>query len=106
MYNNKIQTADMILAQLGISIEEYISSKQASMASPPKEVPTQIYLSRKEAAALFRCSTDTIDNLIASGKIKSVKLAKARCGRVLIDRKSVFNYISNLNGICNNRGGK
>lgn len=53
------------------------------------------WMSREEAAAYARCSTDTIDNWLASGHVLHSKLGSGRPGRVLIERDSLENYIRN-----------
>lgn len=58
---------------------------EASLASP--------WVSREEAAAYARCSTDTIDNWLDTGKVFYAKLNQGRPGRVLIERNSLDKYI-------------
>jgi|GEM_PF-4682144 len=92
--NEDIQTADLVLSKIGVSPEEYVVAKQASIIiKEPKENETSPYLSRREAADWLKVSTDTVDNLIAAGKLRSSKLSPARCGRVLVDRRSLETFV-------------
>ena len=51
------------------------------------------WMTRIDAAAYAGVSVDTIDDLAKAGCIKRAKLNPAKCGRVLIDKKSIDNYI-------------
>lgn len=55
--------------------------------------PESPWLTREEAAAYTKCSTDTVDNWISKGHIQRLKTDDARPGRVLIDRSSLERFL-------------
>lgn len=51
------------------------------------------WLTRKEAADYARCSTDSIDNWVMTGKIFRSKMNRSRPGHVLIDKNSLEQFL-------------
>ena len=65
-------------------------------STKPQEVSRWMKLN--EAAAFAGVSTFTIRRWATAGKIEFRKLNRARCGRILIRRESLYRFIESLEG--------
>ena len=70
------------------------STKQSAEVSSP-------WISRKDAALYACVSIDTIDYWIKNGWIKRIKTNQARCGRVIIEKKSIDAFFRHCNSGTN-----
>ena len=75
---------------VGINFEEVLAARAKTTSV---EETRSDWLTRKEAAAYAKVSTDTIDDWCAQGYIEKSKLGGGKAGTVLISRESLEKHI-------------
>ena len=90
-FNNPEELIAGFCKTVGINFEEVLAT-HAKTTSTKEALPD--WLTRQEAAAYAKVSTDTIDNWCAKGYIEKSKLGGGRAGSVLISGKSLVTFIN------------
>ena len=81
-----LHAADKMLRPYGLDLS-------ALLRKATEQHKDKRYISIAEAEDCFGLKRWTVGRLIRAGKIDAVKLAKARSGKVLIDRDSLTEYL-------------